>query len=119
MTLAIHRERTTDGFLVRFVGEFEPRMAAAMTQAILSTAESSVVVDVSDLTSLDASGVGALVEARNHLALEGKGFRVLGADADLLKAIESSPLSGPVALMDEPSDLGMHGSKQGRGIRQG
>jgi anti-anti-sigma factor len=118
VTLAIHRERTADGLLVRFVGDFDPRMAGAITQAILSTAESSVVVDVSGLGSLDGSGVRALVEARDHLANEGKALTILGASDDVLTAIDVSPLSDPGALMDEPLDLGRHGGKQRRGIRQ-
>lgn len=118
MSLAIHRERTADGFLVRFVGEFDSWMADAITQAILSTAESPVVVDVSDLSSLDSSGVRALVEAREHLAAEGKSLMFLDADGSVLRAIDSFPSSHPDRPSEEMTSFGLRGGRKGRGIRQ-
>ena len=62
MTLAILRERSADRFVVRLVGTFDARMADTVTQAILSAPELSVVVDLSELVSLDEGGLEALVD---------------------------------------------------------
>ncbi|MGA8724875.1 MAG: STAS domain-containing protein [Acidimicrobiales bacterium] len=115
MTLAIHRERSEDGFVVRLVGEFDPRMAGAITQAILSTAEPSVLLDVSDLRSLDGSGVRAIAEARDRLACQGKALHVLGADDDVVAAIS---LSSPTEVAGEPPGIEPDAIKQRRRIRQ-
>jgi anti-anti-sigma factor len=115
MTLAIHRERSEDGFVVRLIGEFDPRMATAITQAILSTDESSVVLDVSELRSLDGSGERAIADARDRLAREGKALKVLGADDDVLTAIS---LSDPSEFAEQPLNDEPHRTKHRLGIRQ-
>jgi len=114
MTLAIHRERSEDGFVVRLVGEFDPRMAGALTQAILSTAEPSVVLDVSELRALDGSGVRAIVEARDRLACEGKALKVLGDD----EVVTAISLAGPGEVAEDPPIPEPDAGKQRRRIRQ-
>lgn len=94
MTLAIRRERTTDGFVVRLIGDLDARMAGTVTQAITATPESSVVVDLSDLNSLDDRGLRGLVEAGDHLSGDGRALSVVGARGDVLTAIRSSELVG-------------------------
>jgi anti-anti-sigma factor len=94
MTLAIRRERTTEGFVVHLIGDLDWRMADTVTQAITSTPDLSVVVDLSDLSSLDGGGLGALVEASDHLAADGKALNVVGARGEVMTAIRSSDLKG-------------------------
>jgi anti-anti-sigma factor len=79
---------------VHLMGDLDSRMADAVTQAIVSTPELSVVVDLSDLCSLDESGLHALVEASDHLADDGKAFSLVGARGDVMTVIRSSDLKG-------------------------
>jgi anti-anti-sigma factor len=90
MTLAIRRERTGDGFIVRLIGDFDSHMAGVVTEAIMSSPESSVVLDLSDLHSLDGAGLRALIEARDHLACDGVACRIVGARGDVMIAMQSS-----------------------------
>lgn len=94
MTLAIRREWTTQGFVVSLIGDLDSGMASAVTQAITSTPGVSVVVDVSDLSSLDSSGLRALVEAGDHLADDGKTLSVVGARGRVMTTLRSSALEG-------------------------
>ncbi len=93
-TLAIRRERTPEGFVVYLIGDFDGRMAGAVMQAITSTPELAVVVDLSDLNSLDGDGLRALVEANDHLVGEGRALTVVGARGDVMATIRSSELRG-------------------------
>ena len=94
MTLAIQRERTTGSFVVRLIGDFEVRMAGAVTQAIVSGDQPSVVIDLTELRSLDAGGLGALVEARRQLASSGRAMAVRGARGEVVTAMRSVGLEG-------------------------
>jgi anti-anti-sigma factor len=94
MTLAIRRERTTDGFVVRLIGDLDARVAGTVTQAITATPELSVVVDLSDLNSLDDAGLRGLVEAGDHLSCDGRALSVVGARGDVMVAIRCSDLMG-------------------------
>ena len=104
MTLAIHRERTTGSFVVRLIGDFEVRMAGAVTQAIVSGDQSSVVVDLSELGSLDAGGLRALVEAQGQLVTSGRVMTVTGARGEVMAVIRSSGLDGAVPEAPKPRE---------------
>ncbi len=93
MTLAILRERSADGFVVRLVGTFDARMADTVSQAILSAPELSVVVDLSELVSLDEGGLEALVGLSQRFAREGSTLRVVGARGDVQRGLRSSGLA--------------------------
>jgi anti-anti-sigma factor len=97
MTLGIHRERTSEGFVVSLVGDLDRGMAGATVQAITSAPEASVVVDLSDLRSLDGSGLLALVEASHHLAAAGQELSIVGATGEVRNAIRSSTLDRFIA----------------------
>ena len=47
--------------------------ANGLTDALVELAGSTVVVDLSDLTFMDSSGIGALVRARNRIRADGRG----------------------------------------------
>jgi anti-anti-sigma factor len=100
VTLGIHRERTAEGFVVSLVGDLDRGMAGATSQAITSTAEPSVIVDLSDLNSLDGSGLLALVEASHHLACAGQELSIVGAAGEVMDAIRSSTLERFIASTD-------------------
>jgi anti-anti-sigma factor len=103
MTLGVHRERTREGFVVSLVGDLDRAMAGAATRAITATSEPSVVVDLSDLNSLDGSGLLALVEASHHLACAGQELRIIGASGEVMTAIRSSTLERFISDTGSPA----------------
>ena len=76
MTFAIRRDRAPDGLSVRLIGDLDSKMADAVTQAIVSTTELRVVIDLSELRSVDEGGLKALLEAGQILATTGKRFQL-------------------------------------------
>ena len=95
MTLAIRRERTTDGFVVRLIGDLDERVADAVTQAITAGAE-SIGRSSTFRTSIPSTmrGSRGLVEAGDHLGCDGRALSVVGARGDVMAAIRCSDLMG-------------------------
>jgi anti-anti-sigma factor len=94
MTFAIRRDRAPDGLFVRLIGNLDSKMADAVTQAIVSTTELRVVIDLSELQSVDAGGLKALLEAGQILAATGKRFSFVGAEGQVKSAIQWADLEG-------------------------
>jgi hypothetical protein len=69
-------------------------MADAVTQAIISTTELRVVIDLSELRSVDAGGLKALFEAGQILAATGKSFSFVGVDGEVEIADQWAHLRG-------------------------
>ena len=63
--------------IVALHGELDIVSAAGLADALVEVAGSTLVVDLSDLTFIDSSGISALVVARNRILAEGKGELVL------------------------------------------
>ncbi len=103
MTLAIQRERTPEGFFVRLSGNLNARMASAVLEAIISAPDLSVVVDLSDLNSLDEDGMRALTEASHRLARDGKAMIVVGASDEVIGAIRSPEVTLSPENVQQPS----------------
>ena len=83
MTLAIRRERTADGFIVRLIGEFDSHMAGVVTEAIMSLRscrrQSRQSCSISRASALSAAAErAALVEASDHLARDGIALSIVG-----------------------------------------
>jgi anti-anti-sigma factor len=51
--------------------------ADGLSNSLVELAGSTLVVDLSDLTFMDSSGIGALVRARNRIRADGLGDLVL------------------------------------------
>lgn len=77
---------------MRLIGVLDSKMAAAVTQAITSTSELKVVVDLSELSSIDDGSLRSLVGAVEVLSVDGKEFSLVGATGEVMKAIQSSDL---------------------------
>ncbi len=92
MTLAILRERAAGDYVVRLIGEFDAPMADTVTEALLSTPEPSVTLDLSELSSIDAAGLQTLVAVSHHLGHDGTALHVVGAGGAVLTAVRSSGL---------------------------
>jgi len=58
-------------------GELDIMSADDLALALVEVAGSTVVVDLSDLTFIDPSGISALVMARNRIVADGRGLLVL------------------------------------------
>ena len=70
--------RRLPGFeIVALHGELDIVSAAGLADALVDVAGSTLVVDLSDLTFIDSSGISALVVARNRILADGKGDLVL------------------------------------------
>jgi anti-anti-sigma factor len=63
--------------IVALHGELDIVSAYSLALALVAVAGSTVVVDLSDLTFMDSSGVSALVMARNRILADGRGQLVL------------------------------------------
>ena len=75
--------------IVSLHGELDLASADGVADAIVEVAGSTVVVDLSDLTFMDSSGIGALVVARNRGLSEGMGRLVVTRPTPIVrKAME-------------------------------
>ena len=68
---AVHR--------VRFVGELDLSSAAVLKERLVSIAGSTVEADLSDLTFIDAAGLGALLAAKAKIEQAGHRLVLVGA----------------------------------------
>jgi len=86
-------EPVADCHVVRLIGELDVASAAFLAGRLVEVAGSVVVVDLSGLTFIDASGVQALLDARERIVEQGhtieltearglvrRVFRILGLD---------------------------------------
>jgi len=82
-------ERTGDGPPVLFccTGELDMATAPRLREA-LEPIDGDVLVDLTDLTFLDSSGVGALVAQRQRLAEHGSRLRLFGLQAPVRRTLE-------------------------------
>jgi anti-anti-sigma factor len=66
-----------DVHVVTLHGELDVSSADGLSNSLVELAGSTLVVDLSDLTFMDSSGIGALVRARNRIRADGLGDLVL------------------------------------------
>lgn len=87
--------RDLPGFhIVALHGELDIVSAGTLADALVELAGSTLVVDLSDLTFMDSTGIGALVVARNRMLADGAGQLVLSRPgAIVLKSLEIVGLS--------------------------
>jgi anti-sigma B factor antagonist len=75
--------------IVALHGELDVVSARGLADALVEAAGSTLVVDLSDLTFMGSSGIGALVVARNRIVADGKGDLVLARPGGIVrKALE-------------------------------
>jgi stage II sporulation protein AA (anti-sigma F factor antagonist) len=74
-----------DVHLVALHGELDIVSADWLTDALVEVAGSTVVVDLSDLTFMDCSGIDALVAAKNRIVAQGLGQLVLARPGALAR----------------------------------
>ncbi len=80
--------------IVALHGELDIATADGVADAIVEVAESTVVVDLADLTFMDSTGVGALAVARRRILSEGQSQLVVTRPSEIVrKALEILGLS--------------------------
>jgi anti-anti-sigma factor len=83
-----------DVHVVALYGELDAATVDGLLDALVEVAGSTVVVDLSGLTFMDSSGIGALVVARNRILANGLGQLVLTRPGVIVrKALEIVGLS--------------------------
>jgi len=88
MNLSMTASRAGNQTVLAVHGEVDLHSASRLTDrltAILDAGERSVVVDLSPLSFLDSTGLGALVAARNRAEQTGAALRLVCASDRLLK----------------------------------
>jgi anti-sigma B factor antagonist len=83
-----------DLHIVALHGELDVASAGGLENSLVELAGSTLVVDLSGLTFMDSSGIGALVRARNRIRAKGLGELVLTRPGEIVhKALEIVGLS--------------------------
>jgi len=82
-----------DSHIVSLVGELDIAAGPRLRDALMEIGDSEVVVDVSRLTFIDASGLSALLEARRRIHENGHGFRLTGAQGIVRRVFDVTELS--------------------------
>jgi anti-sigma B factor antagonist len=60
-----------DVYVVALIGELDLATSEDLSGQLMTIAGSTVVIDLSQLTFMDSTGIGALVMARNRIMQEG------------------------------------------------
>ena len=80
--------------IVALHGELDIVSAGGLADALVEVAGSTLVVDLSDLTFMDSTGIGALVVARNRIVADGQNQLVLSRPGGIVRrALEIVGLS--------------------------
>ena len=75
--------------MVQLHGELDIASADGLADALVEVAGATVVVDLSDLTFMDSTGIGALVVARNRVLSKGLGQLIVTRPTGIVrKAME-------------------------------
>jgi anti-anti-sigma factor len=88
-SITVRKLPDPDIHVVALHGESDIVSADWLTDSLVEVAGSTVVVDLSDLTFMDCSGIGALVAAKHRILADGLGQLVVTrANAIVRKVLE-------------------------------
>jgi anti-anti-sigma factor len=91
-------EEAMDGLLrLRLAGPITAATSAGAREALREFAHRShfkLLVDLQDVTALDASGVAALLEGRRHIDTHAQGVMLLRANALVIRALRKTRTLG-------------------------
>ena len=91
---------------IRLAGELDLRTAPRLVRALAELDGCDVVVDCTDLTFLDSTGISALVQAHNLRQGEGRRIAVRGISGVPLRALEISGLLATFGIPHRNGDGG-------------
>lgn len=104
MTFSVsHVERDGDGACLRLAGELDLSTAPELTAAIdklIAAGETRVLLDLTDLTFCDSTGMAVFVRGDNRAAADGGWLRLTGANGRVERVLQVTGLAE--VLHDEP-----------------
>lgn len=81
-----------DVHVVRFSGVLDIASAADLPELLVQIAGSTVVVDLTDLSFMDSSGLSALIVARKRIAVDGDSLVLSRPQPGVLQVLEAAGL---------------------------
>lgn len=88
--------------VVRLTGELDMASSISLAAYLDKLAHSTVIVDASGLTFVDAAGIGALLQAQQQITRRGDALVLRGASPRIRRVIE---LAGATALLEDPGPV--------------
>lgn len=85
-------EAVEGGHLVTVAGEVDLGTAPRLAEVLAQFTTGSVMVDLTDVTFLDSSGLNALVAAHRHIERRHETLTILGADDAVRRLFELTSL---------------------------
>lgn len=100
--LGVNVRRNGSGVVVAVCGELDSYAAPRLRGALMSaTLKCDVVIDASELSFIDSSGLGVLVGARRHLAERGHTLAIHNVPPPIFRVME---ITGLVDLLTVEPD---------------
>lgn len=99
----VEAERDGDLYTVRVVGELDQGTAPELREALTETLGeqgNAVLVNLSECSFIDSTGLSLLVEAKRKLASDERQFAVCCPDADVRRLLELTGIDRAVGLYD-------------------
>jgi anti-sigma B factor antagonist len=99
--------------VVSIVGQLDIGGAPRLEQALQSVGESveALVVDCSELTFMDSSGLNLIANHLRRCQRRGVRFALAGVTGEVAKTLEMSGLSTQVPMVDDPLSLDRSGQE--------
>jgi len=95
MGLTIGTTQSSDGSLIRVVGEVDLYSSPELRKAILKavpSAEGGLAIDLAGVTYIDSSGVATLVEGLRSAREHGTGFALVSPSPAVMQVLELARL---------------------------
>lgn len=84
--------------VMHLYGELDIAVAGRLKEALVGVGRSTVAVDLGRLDFIDATGLAAILSARDAIVADGSAFRMWGARGIVRRVFE---VTGLVCLLDE------------------
>jgi len=97
MSLDVSTERTGAVLRVRLAGELDAETAPSVTKAVTAAGEGqpparTVIIDATELTFMDSSGVSELLRVHQSVTAESGAFGIEGAHGTVRRVLEITGL---------------------------
>ena len=104
--LRITVEPLDDARLIRAAGEIDLNTAAELRRALdaARSEATTALLDLSEVTFMDSSGLHLLLEASRSAALTDWGFFIVRLSEPVQRLIEVSPTTDALALIEPPGE---------------
>jgi anti-sigma B factor antagonist len=91
--LRVDIQETGGDLVVKAIGEVDVSSATLLETRLVQTARRTVVLDLSGVSFLDASGLGAILHAREKIAADGHELSIRGAVGIVRRVFDITDLS--------------------------